>query len=53
MARKKPKKTKAGSKSSVGGAPVRREDHVQADDDGKMDFGGLPERDIKKNLGCG
>ena len=53
MARKKPKKSKAGSKGSVGAAPGRREDYVPPDDDGRMDFGGLPERDIKKNLGCG
>ena len=24
-----------------------------AEDEGRMDFGGLPARDLKKNLGCG
>lgn len=26
---------------------------VQDDGGGEMDFGGLPKRDLKKNLGCG
>ena len=53
MAKKKSKKTKAGSKGSVGAVAGSREEYLQAGDDGRLDFGGLPERDIKKNLGCG
>lgn len=26
---------------------------IEKEEDGKPDFGGLPVRDLKKNLGCG
>jgi hypothetical protein len=35
-------------------AKVKKQDSVFAPDEEKpFDFGGLPQRDIKKNLGCG
>lgn len=58
MAAKKPRK-----RIKAVGAKVRKEEAGQRDksdsaedsmSEGKLDFGGLPERDLKKNLGgCG
>ena len=48
-AKKKTKKT--GDKSTP--KPTPQEDIRSAEDDKPFDFGGLPERDLKKNLGCG
>lgn len=31
----------------------QRNSPQEADDDDGLDFGGLPKRDLKKNLGCG
>ena len=53
MAKKKAKKTKAGSKNRAMPASGGQADYGRADDDGKLDFGGMADRDIKKNLGCG
>ena len=39
------KKEKAKPKSETPGS--------SAVEDDRMDFGGLPDRDLKKNLGCG
>jgi hypothetical protein len=53
MEKKKLKKGKASSKLSLskpekseGGKPSEQVDR-------QMDFGGIPARDVKKNLGCG
>jgi hypothetical protein len=47
MAKKKTIKTKVKAKG-------REQPPVTASDEEKpFDFGGLPQRDIKKNLGCG
>jgi len=53
MAKTVKKKTKSlGNKSPDKAAP--KEPVMPPDDDDKpFDFGGLPDRDLKKNLGCG
>lgn len=33
--------------------PAQDQTERQEDDDVPFDFGGLPKRDLKKNLGCG
>ena len=48
-AKKKTKKT--GDKSTA--KPTPQEVIRPVEDDKPFDFGGLPERDLKKNLGCG
>jgi hypothetical protein len=53
MGKKKAKKAKAGSKKVAMPVSGGQTDNGRADDDGRMDFGGLPGRDLKKNLGCG
>ena len=52
MGKEQKKKTKkAGDKSTVKLAP---EQPIRSGDEDKpFDFGGLPDRDLKKNLGCG
>jgi hypothetical protein len=47
----KKKTKKAGAKSTVKTIP--QEPIWSADEDKPFDFGGLPDRDLKKNLGCG
>jgi hypothetical protein len=52
MSRKKKIKEKEGSKDS----DFQNKKTEERPDDEKtkvMDFGGMPERDLKKNLGCG
>ena len=52
MSKSAKKKTKkAGDKSTA--KPTPQEAIKSAYDDKPFDFGGLPERDLKKNLGCG
>jgi hypothetical protein len=51
---KRKKKTKPTTRSK----PVQQKDEASAintpaDEDKPFDFGGLPSRDLKKNLGCG
>jgi hypothetical protein len=53
MAKKRRKKQKAGLKATSVTASGKAADYGQTDEDGRLDFGGLPERDLKKNLGCG
>lgn len=48
MAKTKGQKQKEKPKQQKGEQQV-----VQYDEDKPFDFGGLPQRDIKKNLGCG
>jgi hypothetical protein len=48
---KKKTKEKKASKKLVSEKP--REIPQQVDDEKPFDFGGIPERDLKKNLGCG
>jgi len=47
-AKKKTKKT--GDKSTA--KPTPQETIMSVGDDRPFDFGGLPDRDLKKNLGC-
>jgi hypothetical protein len=49
MAKKKRDK-KAGQNKKPENKPVKPE---SVDDEKPFDFGGLPQRDLKKNLGCG
>jgi hypothetical protein len=47
---KKRRAKKAEPKKEQDNKPVKSE---PIDDDKPFDFGGLPNRDLKKNLGCG
>jgi len=47
---KKVKKNISGKPSSIKEAPRSREAVVE---EKPFDFGGIPARDLKKNLGCG
>jgi hypothetical protein len=47
----KKKTKKAGDKLTV--KPEPQEPARSADEAKPFDFGGLPDRDLKKNLGCG
>jgi hypothetical protein len=40
-------------KVSVPSVPDKRLDSTPPDTPGETDYGGLPKRDLKKNLGCG
>jgi hypothetical protein len=44
------KDKKAEPKKKMGNKPVKPE---SVEDEKPFDFGGLPNRDLKKNLGCG
>ncbi|HWA34551.1 MAG TPA: hypothetical protein VG737_10500 [Cyclobacteriaceae bacterium] len=46
----KKKKAKKEIKKAV---PVKSKDIPPQDDEKPFDFGGIPDRDLKKNLGCG
>ncbi|HWA34337.1 MAG TPA: hypothetical protein VG737_09425 [Cyclobacteriaceae bacterium] len=46
------KKSKKKEAKKPGYAP-KPESPPRQDDEKPFDFGGLPERDLKKNLGCG
>lgn len=52
---KKSKKRKTGSAEvSAKKAKTAREEIAEVDESSQpMDYGGLPARDLKKNLGCG
>ena len=51
---KRPGKQIRGKKAPDNpGTQERLQVNLEATDDGKMDFGGLPDIDLKKNLGCG
>ena len=50
------KKEKKEKRTSARAANQKKEDVPKtpdADDEKPFDYGGLPERDLKKNLGCG
>jgi len=51
MSKTKKKTKKATAKVTVNPAP--QEPIRSVDEDKPFDFGGLPDRDLKKNLGCG
>ncbi|MBX2961323.1 MAG: hypothetical protein KF687_02355 [Cyclobacteriaceae bacterium] len=34
-------------------APLKKQAAQESENDNPFDFGGLPQRDLKKNLGCG
>jgi hypothetical protein len=34
-------------------SPLKKETIQSGDKSGAFDFGGIPDRDLKKNLGCG
>lgn len=55
MSKRKSKTGKQNSSLEKPKTRVQSSDEKGADTDGqkKMDFGGLPGRDLKKNLGCG
>lgn len=46
------KKDKSKKKEKVM-PPKEKQTSLNDDNDKPFDFGGLPERDLKKNLGCG
>lgn len=50
--KKKSRKKKAIATAKAKSAEIRPDPPTQDNDSG-MDFGGLPARDLKKNLGCG
>ncbi|MFZ6001211.1 MAG: hypothetical protein ACOYW3_11940 [Bacteroidota bacterium] len=52
---KRGKKEKANPAKGAKSAPpkVQPPDTGMADDENQFDFGGIPVRDLKKNLGCG
>jgi hypothetical protein len=51
MSKAKKKTKKAADKATV--KPASQEPPRSIDEDKPFDFGGLPDRDLKKNLGCG
>ena len=51
MSKAKRKTKKASEKPTV--KPTEQEPKRSVDEDRPFDFGGLPDRDLKKNLGCG
>jgi len=53
MAKKKLRKEKNGSKVGAGKPKGKGENAAEPDSEGKMDYGGMPNVDFKKNLGCG
>jgi len=54
MAEKKSKKTNPALKVSKTNAKSQEREITHRESEGRMDFGGLPDRDLKKNLGgCG
>lgn len=55
MSKKTSKKRAMKSEKPKELAPNRKIDHAKGEspEENNMDFGGIPERDLKKNLGCG
>lgn len=53
MRRKTARKDKKDTKDSVPKPVNDPRDADRKEDGGRADFGGLPDRDLKKNLGCG
>lgn len=47
---KKKEKTRKATKKIV---PAKEKEIPPQDDEKPFDFGGIPDRDLKKNLGCG
>jgi hypothetical protein len=52
MEEKRVKKGSKDRKESIPKAAPDAKSH-EKEQEGKFDFGGLPDRDLKKNLGCG
>lgn len=52
MEKKKSGKRKNSVKLSARGKP-KKSDESRSQEENKIDFGGLPDVDLKKNLGCG
>lgn len=50
---RKKKKSKARDINKEYPKPMDRNTEVEKDEEKPFDFGGLPNRDLKKNLGCG
>jgi hypothetical protein len=50
---KKKKKPTKDTKAEKPKVPPQDNPETKKDDDDRPDFGGLPDRDLKKNLGCG
>ena len=50
--RKKKKSGKSKDTEKVK-ASLKKDPIIHRDDDKGSDYGGLPDRDLKKNLGCG
>lgn len=53
MGKKKIARRRSRSKSKATPEGQSSETQTTGDGDKMMDFGGLPHRDLKKNLGCG
>lgn len=47
------KKKKPAKKNDHAPKPSKQEEPVVKEEERAFDFGGLPQRDLKKNLGCG
>lgn len=53
LMRKKPKKAKTDQQKPKPEVQPSDRKPVETNEDNPFDFGGLPARDLKKNLGCG
>ena len=53
MKKKNAKNQSAISKKTIETKPLPVPDEKTEPEEKPFDFGGLPERDLKKNLGCG
>jgi len=54
MARKKKSKSeKKAIKKNITQTDQKAREHSKDEETNPMDFGGMPDRDLKKNLGCG
>ncbi len=52
MAKKNSDKKKKANKKAKEQSDERRSDKATSREDGPFNFGGIPERSLKKNLGC-
>lgn len=53
MAKRRSKDSKKASRKKAAGKIIPEQKGQTNGDDDKTDFGGLPNLDLKKNLGCG
>ena len=53
MAKKKKTDSKTGEEKAKVAEDLKEKERNDAQKANNLDFGGLPQRDLKKNLGCG